>query len=235
MNCELYHHALAFLDKFGYSVLEREYKFESKVSNSRQLYMLEKDFIRKTSTTMTPTQKIFAGMCAADPNDPDITVLMMNIFVSKNNPNGKRYLLFFCQKKTAVSNDDVKRFFCVINNMRFHGGLFIHHGVMKKQARKLYTQVPRMVGYTFMFKSFQQLKLSSMKNDWVPRVERIEKNGRAFLESNGVDPVDCPRVFVDDPLVASIGAAPGNVLVTVSRVVLPGTMMRQELNFTLVV
>lgn len=235
MNCKIYNDALAYLDRLGYEVLERNWRFEEKVTETRELYKLEKKFCLELKDSLSQTQKIFVDKCAIDPRDPDITILMMNIFTKKNDSDGKRYLLFFCQEKDSVSNDDMRRFFSIVNNMKFYGGLFVHHGTMKKQAHKIYSQVPKQKGYMYIFKSCDLLKQLLINNNWSPKVVRVEEKGKEFLEKCGITILDCPKIHVDDFSAVSSNASPGSVLVLENRVFLPGVMIRKTLSYAFVV
>lgn len=235
MNCETYNHALTCLEGIGYEVLERNWKFEERITETRILYQKEKEFILAMKNANTETQKLFAEKCAADPKNPDITVLMMNIYTLKTDPHGKRYLLFFCQKKESISNDDIRRFFSIVSNFRFHGGLFVYHGVMKKQAQKIYTQVPPIKGYTFLFQSFYQLKLFSLRNNWAPKVVRVEEKGKEFLEKNKLSVFDCPKIHSQDFSATSSNAGQGSVLILENNVFLPGVAIGKTLGYAFVV
>lgn len=234
MYCELYNSALVYLESTGYEVIERDWKFTSKVIETSKLKAQEKDFLKKIRSNQTETQKMFIEKLAADPKDPDYTVLMMNIFRKKNNPDGKRYLLFFCQKKQYISNHDVRQFFSIVTNLNLFGGFFVYHGMMKKLAEKIFTGMNMMTGYTIIVKSFHQLILFSLKNDWCPKVIRIEEKGKEFLEKNGISVIDCPKIHSDDLTVISNNAKSGSVLVLENKVLLPGVLIKRVINYSYV-
>lgn len=188
----------------------------------------EKRFVRQLNENLTDIQQEFINLCCNTHQNATNATLMCNYYTMPNKDKGILYFAVNSPGK-AVSNSETKKFWSIIAYKRnIKHGIFIHSNKLSPQAANLFRENYTSDNIKYKVLSENDLSSPVATHKWCPKVIKIYKNGRKYLEDNGATPMLCPKMLSCDPIAKYYDIEPGNVVLLLSPMVLPGTMRDQE-------
>lgn len=215
----IYKNTLAYLQRIDAKLYER-----SEIPENTD----EKKFVSKLNENFTDIQKDFINMCCTTHQNVTNATLMCNYYTTSKGDKGILYFAVHSPGK-AVSNSEAKKFWSIIALKRdIKHGIFVHGNKLSPQASNLFKENYTSDNIKYKILSENDLSSPVATHRWCPKVVKIHKNGKRYLEENGTTPSLCPKMLSCDPIAKYYDIEPGNVVILCSRMVLPGTMREEE-------